>query len=641
MFIVMEITSDPNIKRFSLFSLAFAIFFFVSCNSPLFIKGVVKYAPYFTVVPGPLYLLFAIYFGLSYGYATPKLLKIYSGSKSHRRNQLKYIIIAFFLAFMAGTMHFLAAYRIPEIFPHDILVITFTLIFAYAIVRYRLLDITIALTRASIFVIVYTLVLGIPFALAGFLGEWLSIHIGQNWWMAPLVLMAILATTGPFLYIYLQRKAEDRLLKEQKRYQDTLKKASLGMTRVRDLNKLIKLIVHVVAKSVRLNFASIYILDNDDVLYRLGAEKNKSNALVSEISSTSSLINWLTKNKDALVFEEIKRQMHDHTTEELEDLRSQMLSIDASVVIPSFIGDRLLAFMVLGEKRSGEIYSQDDLSVFTVLANQAALAIENARFFEEAKEMQEQIAQAEKMATIGTMADGLSHQINNRFHALSMITGDTMDTIHLVDMSTYTPEQKELITQIRHSLERIQANVVQGGEVVKGMLKYTRKGDAGLMAITLDKVLDATLEMVQYKIKLSMIDIVRDYPKDIASVVGNLTQLQEVFFNLIDNAYDAMMERKDTLKEEGYRGRIRIYTENVNSGFLTIHLEDNGIGVKLEDFKKLFTPFFTTKVSSRRGTGLGLYVIKKIIASNHGGTINVSSTYKQGTRFTIELPMHN
>ena len=153
-------------------------------------------------------------------------------------------------------------------------------------------------------------------------------------------------------------------------------------------------------------------------------------------------------------------------------------------------------------------------------------------------------------------------------------------------------------------------------------------------------MLDATFEMVQYKIKLSMIDIVRDYPKDIASVVGNLTQLQEVFFNLIDNAYDAMMERKDILKEEGYRGKIRIYTKNANSGFLTIHLEDNGIGVKPEDFKKMFTPFFTTKVSSRRGTGLGLYVIKKIIASNHGGTINVSSTYKQGTRFTIELPTH-
>jgi len=112
---------------------------------------------------------------------------------------------------------------------------------------------------------------------------------------------------------------------------------------------------------------------------------------------------------------------------------------------------------VLGDKVSGQIYTPEDLNVFQVLASQAALAIENAQFYEDAKEMQEQIAQAEKMATIGTMADGLSHQINNRFYALSLIAGDSIDTIKLTDTSKCTPEVREMIESINHALERIQA----------------------------------------------------------------------------------------------------------------------------------------------------------------------------------------
>ena len=85
-----------------------------------------------------------------------------------------------------------------------------------------------------------------------------------------------------------------------------------------------------------------------------------------------------------------------------------------------------------------------------------------------------------------------------------------------------------------------------------------------------------------------------------------------------------MMERKQAFKEPGYRGKVRVYTEDNNTGTFRIKVEDNGIGVKPEDFKKLFTPFFTTKVSSHKGTGLGLYVIKKIIADNHKGKISLS-----------------
>ncbi|MCG7853071.1 MAG: ATP-binding protein, partial [Methanosarcinaceae archaeon] len=298
----------------------------------------------------------------------------------------------------------------------------------------------------------------------------------------------------------------------------------------------------------------------------------------------------------------------------------------------------LTGFIVLGDKLSGQIYTPDDLSVFQVLASQAALAIENAQFYAEAKEMQAQISQAEKMATVGTMADGLSHQINNRFYALSLIAGDTLDTIRLADVKNCSPEMQAMIKDINSALERIQVNVIQGGEVVKGILRYTRKGDEGLIPLTIDQIIDGTLDMVQFKVKLHEFDIVRDYTQDLPRIKGNLVQMQEVFFNFIDNSYDSMVERETLLKEPDYRGKI-IVSAKPKNGVMKILFSDNGMGVKAEDMKRLFTPFFTTKVSSRRGTGLGLYVIRNIITEKHGGAISVSSEYKKGTTFTIELPI--
>jgi two-component system NtrC family sensor kinase len=344
--------------------------------------------------------------------------------------------------------------------------------------------------------------------------------------------------------------------------------------------------------------------------------------------------------REPLIYEEIKRRMEDTGDETYKQLEENMRLLPASVIIPSFLEDRFMGFIVLGDKLSGQIYTVDDLNVFEVLASQAALAIENAQFYEETKKMQAQIAQAEKMATIGTMTDGLSHQINNRFYALSLIAGDTIDTIKTTDTSKCTPEVKEMLESINHALGRIQANVRQGGEVVKGILKYTREGEEGFGKITLDQILDGTLEMVQFKVKLSEIDIVRDYPKNIPKIKANLVQLQEAFFNFIDNAYDAIVERRTTLKEDGYRGRITIFAHPKDNA-LEIVIEDNGIGIKNDNMDKIFTPFFTTKASGRKGTGLGLYVIRRIITDTHKGKITFKSSYRSGTRFIIELPIAN
>ena len=107
---------------------------------------------------------------------------------------------------------------------------------------------------------------------------------------------------------------------------------------------------------------------------------------------------------------------------------------------------------------------------------------------------------------------------------------------------------------------------------------------------------------------------------------------------IIDNAYDAIVQRKTEKNEDNYRGRLDILIEKKGKN-LGITIRDNGIGVRQEDLGKIFTPFFTTKLSSKKGTGLGMYVIHQIIEENHSGKVSFNSIYGQGVEIRIILPI--
>lgn len=499
----------------------------------------------------------------------------------------------------------------------------------------------VIITRTGIFVIVYSLVLGIPFFLAFGLQSTLIALAGEKWWwMIPLVTSTLLATIGPYLYLHIQKRAEDQLLRDQRRYQSTLRKASLGMGRIKDLKRLLNLIVHIVLKAVRIRHCSIYLFHDASQQYVLKAAKTSYlvEQKVSVFPLDSPVIYLLKKLKEPLVFEKIEQQAKITRGSVYNKAYSIMKELGAELIIPSFIEERLLAVIIMGRKRSGEFYTQDDLVVFSILANQSALAIENAQFYDDMQRTQGQLFKAEKMATIGTMADGLSHQINNRLHAMGFIAGDAIDTIRMIKKNPELIAKEGIVASLENALIRIEDNVKRGGEIVEGLLKYTRKGDQGFTSIELDKLLNASLEMIQFKVKLSEFKIERDFSSKVPTFRGNFTQLQEVFFNLIDNAYDAMMQRREDFREENYAPLLSISAKKKGKK-LEVVFEDNGIGVKLEDVSKLFTPFFTTKLSSKKGTGLGLYVIRQLIEENHKGKVSFSSHYRQGTRISLLLPI--
>jgi len=629
-----------NRKRMIIFAyiqgFLFSFLTFYNFGIP-FISSVqrIKDSFFYLKLDGFLYPIFLLIWAFLVSWALIEtFLKFRIETNKIKKSQLLFILFWFCVGFTGGLSNFLPVFYSNIIPLGNFTIPIYCAVTTYAILKYRVLDIKIAVTRAGVFFIVYAFVLGIP--------VWLGFKLlGKGVWLLPVTFMGILATAGPFIYLYFQKRAEDRLLQEQRRYQATLRQASAGMGKIKDLKKLLHMIVYVLTHAIQIEHAIVYIYDEGQKKYVLGASKRKSGHIqfVETIEENSPLVKYFLEYKGPLIFEEIKQKAQDFNDSQLIKIEKIITSLNGELLVPIFIDQSLIAIIIMGKKESGKFYSEDDLAVFSILANQTALAIENAKFYEDMKFTHEQLFQAEKMATIGTMADGLSHQINNRFHALGFIAGDALDTIRM-NQNKMTPEKmKEVMGELDRAFVRVQENVVQGGEIVQGLLKYTRKGEAGLTAIDADAVLKAALEMLQFKIKVENLKIIRDY--DIAvipKVKGNFTQLQEVFFNLIDNGYDAMMQRKNEQKEPDYQPTliVRIFKKD---DYAQIIFEDNGIGVKDEDMRKLFTPFFTTKLSSKKGTGLGLYVIKKIVEDNHNGDVEMVSKYMQGTQMKLRLPI--
>lgn len=553
--------------------------------------------------------------------------------------RIKYAFLGSIVGSLA-SLDFLGSYGINFPGIGFVFMLLYPLIFAYAILKYRFMEVSIAVTRSGIFVGVYSLVLGVPFACAFSFRDLFQEMLGQHWWVIPLLMSTLLGTIGPYIYIFIQRKAEDRLLQEQRQYQATLRQASLGMGQIKDLKRLLNLIVHVVTRAVKIENCKIFLRHEDSKQYILKAVKGTKpeDEGTNKLPFDSPLVHYFNQMKEPLVYEEVKQRRFDIGGEGLKELEDILHDIDSALVVPSFIEQKLIAIISLGKKRSGKLYTYDDLAVFAILANQSALAIENAQFYEDMKRTHVQLMKAEKMATVGTMADGLSHQINNRLHAMGFIAGDLLDTVRLGLKNGTSQKNKALLQEIEGGLERIQQNVKHGGEIVGGLLRYTRKGEQGYTAVDFQEMLKSAFEMAQFKVKINMLDVHKHFDDDLPKIKGNFTQLQEVFFNLIDNSYDAMMQRHEELKEEGFRPRLDIFARE-SGPTIEIIMQDNGMGVKESDMHKLFTPFFTTKATSKKGTGLGLYVIRQIIEDNHGGKVNFSSKYKIGSETQIILPV--
>ena len=231
---------------------------------------------------------------------------------------------------------------------------------------------------------------------------------------------------------------------------------------------------------------------------------------------------------------------------------------------------------------------------------------------QELEETQEQLVQSEKLASIGHLAAGVAHEINN---PIGIILGFSQVLVKR------TPEDSAM----RKPLLSIEREALRCKAIVQNLLDFARHSKPALGPVDVNQVLDTTCDLLSHQITNRGTELLKDFAPGLPSILGDANQLQQVFTNIMLNAYQAMPDG----------GRLTITTRQEKDD-VEIVFSDTGVGIPAEDVKRIFDPFYTTKEVGQ-GTGLGLSVSYGIVKS-HGGTIEAESKQHEGSTFTVRLP---
>jgi signal transduction histidine kinase len=227
----------------------------------------------------------------------------------------------------------------------------------------------------------------------------------------------------------------------------------------------------------------------------------------------------------------------------------------------------------------------------------------------------EQLIQAEKMTALGELVAGVAHEMNN---PLTGIIGYTQLLL-----------RRNLKQDFRKRLETISLEANRMAKIVRNLLAFARRHAPERRLQGLHGIVEKTLELKAYHLRSNQIRVVQDFAPNLPMTMLDIHQIQQVLFNLLNNAEQAMTEA-------GRGGTVRLATRHVG-GRIELRVSDDGPGIPLEIQDRIFEPFFTTKKEGR-GTGLGLSLCSGII-QEHGGTIRVESRPGMGATFVIELPV--
>jgi PAS domain S-box-containing protein len=226
--------------------------------------------------------------------------------------------------------------------------------------------------------------------------------------------------------------------------------------------------------------------------------------------------------------------------------------------------------------------------------------------------LEEQLQHSEKMASIGLLAAGVAHEVNTPLAGISSYTQMLRGQVDAGDPRAGL-------------LEKIEKQTFRAAKIINSLLNFSRSGRADLEEVDLNRVILDVLSLVEHQLRTARIKVRKELAGELPLVRGNENRLQQVFFNLVLNARDAMP-----------RGGWLTMATRSEDDAVVAEVKDTGVGIKREDIKRIYDPFFTTK-GIGRGTGLGLSVSYGIL-QEHGGAIFVESAPGQGTTFQVTLP---
>jgi len=258
-------------------------------------------------------------------------------------------------------------------------------------------------------------------------------------------------------------------------------------------------------------------------------------------------------------------------------------------------------------------FLKDERSLLDAIARQIAVIVEHQEAEEDKARLQKQLMHADRLATIGQLAAGVAHELNE---PLSSILGFAQ----LLKRDPALPEGG------RQDVEKIVTAALHAREIIKKLLLFARQTPTFKGPVDLNQVVLSAIDLFKHQFEKEGIELSCVLCPQMPVLAADAGQLTQMLVNLVVNAVQAMPEG----------GKLVVQTQ-VQDGHVVCSVADTGVGMTEEVLDRLFVPFFTTK-EVNQGTGLGLPVVHGIVTS-HGGTIEIASTPGSGTTFTVRLPI--
>jgi two-component system NtrC family sensor kinase len=412
-----------------------------------------------------------------------------------------------------------------------------------------------------------------------------------------------------------KRRAEDEM-RRRNRELNALNAMAVVAAQSFDLDEILNLTLRQVVTLFGAESGTVYLSDTDATTYRRRAAwgpRSRDKMRTAEVCFTEGFGDLVMRSRTEVV-----------TAEDLPHLPPKVADFlrsdaDRSWLWVLFWGkDSPVGIMGLCSQLGYE-YSSNDENLLVAISRQLATTIEKVRLYEETcrayedlRKTQEQLLQSEKMSAVGQLIAGVAHELNNPLTAI-------LGYAQLLETEGLNTRAQDYVSKLFKQAQRTH-------RVVQNLLSFARQRKPQRDEVDIRKVLDETLALRDYDLKINNIRVDRDLPSEPALVVADPHQIEQVFLNIINNSVDAILET-------GRPGKLKIRI-SCQGGHVCTQFTDDGAGIK--DPKRIFDPFYTTK-SVGKGTGLGLSICYGIV-KEHGGDITANNAPDGGAVIEVRLP---
>ena len=484
------------------------------------------------------------------------------------------------------------------------------MIIAYAIYKHHLMDISIVIKKGAVYAYLSFLVFVPCMFIIVFAQKYYFHQI--NFLFSFLAFCTLLLASLVILKVKpeIEEYIEKRLFKDKYEYKRSLTELSEIIISFLDENELFKKSGKIFIKDLGTEKVSFFILDRQKRAYTLRASQKLDKPKKRELPDNDALFLSLRENKKPIVKEVLERSIDNPN---IKWIVKRLDSMESEVCIPLMARDELIGIINLGHKKSGDMYSHEDLDLLTHFAAQASVALENARLYQEMQQTHMLMRRTDRLASLGSLTASLAHEIRN-----PLVTLKTF-----LDLFPQRYRDKEFRGEF---LKLTSSELDRISTLVTDLLSFARPAKPDVKKGDMNQVLEDVIHLVAVEAKKRHITIKTDLYK-IRQALLDADQMKQVFLNIFLNAFDAIKTR----------GMISVTSRDIRKNgmaYVQVEISNNGKGIPEEALEHIFDPFFTTK---KKGGGLGLSISHQIV-QEHNGFLEVESRAKKGTTFMISIP---